>query len=58
MSIPQIYLLLLGSVLPPDHPGWDDPDIVSKDFTSDGSEKAVQIIGCELEGIKTAAQFS
>ena len=58
MSIPQIYLLLLGSVLPPEHPGWDDPDLATKNFTADGSEKAIQIIGCDLEGVKTSTHYN
>ena len=59
MSIPQIYLLLMGSVLPPEHPAWDDPEVTSKDFTADGGEKAVQLLKCSrsLQGISTAEQY-
>ena len=54
MSIPQIYLLLLGSVLPPEHPAWEDPDIAAKTFTGDGSEKALQIMKLSVDGVDTA----
>ena len=57
MSIPQIYLLLLGSVLPPDHQGWDDPEIATKGFTADGSEQARKIIKCDLDGVHTAVDY-
>ena len=58
MSIPQIYLLLLGSVLPPEHPAWEDPDVACKTFTQDGSEKAIEIMKCNIEGANTATQFN
>ena len=59
MSIPQIYLLLMGSVLPPEHPAWDDPEVTSKDFTADGAEKAVHLLKCSrsLKDISTAEQY-
>ena len=58
MTIPQIYLMLLGSILPPDHPSWDDPEIVCKSFSEDGSEKAAQILDLNLGGVTTARQYA
>lgn len=48
----------MGSVLPVEHPAWDDPEVTCKSFTADGSEKAVQILNLELGGVTTARQYA
>ena len=58
MTIPQIYLILMGSILPAEHPAWDDPEIACKTFSEDGSEKAAQILNLDLGGVTTARQYA
>lgn len=47
----------MGSVMPAEHPAWDDPEVTSKNFTADGSEKAAQILNVELGGVTTACEY-
>ena len=36
----KVGIVYLASVLPPEHPGWQNPNICSKQFTLDGTIKA------------------
>ncbi len=57
-TVPKIKVLLLGSVLPPEHPGWDDPELASKTITQDGYEKSVRALGLNMNGINTEASYN
>jgi len=39
----------MGSVLPAEHPAWDDPEVVTKNFTSEGGELAAQILDFNVD---------
>ena len=50
------HALLISSILPPGHPGWDDKDnIASKMFTKEGTEKIIEMQ--KLKDFPTYEQF-